>query len=58
VTSVEEDTNEDGKPDVWETYDEAEALIKREKDLDFDGYPDIAEGPATREQSAGGVTND
>jgi hypothetical protein len=50
---VEEDTNKDGKPDLWETYDESEALIKREKDLDFDGKPDIVDGEAAEEDKAG-----
>ena len=43
LTAIEEDTNGDGKPDIWEEYDEAEALIKRKRDLDFDGEPDIEE---------------
>jgi len=32
-----------GKPDVWEEYDDTEALIKRKRDLDFDGRPDTEE---------------
>ena len=40
---MEEDTNADGKPDLWEEYDESEALVKRASDLDFDGKPDIEE---------------
>jgi hypothetical protein len=38
---VQEDTNLDGKPDLWEAYDETQAIVKREKDLDFDGTPDF-----------------
>jgi len=41
LISVEEDTNKDGRPDLWEAYDKSEALIKRQKDLDFDGKPDV-----------------
>nr|NJM03976.1 hypothetical protein [Desulfobacula sp.] len=40
---MQEDTNFDGKPDVWEDYDEIEALVKRAKDLDFDGTPDFTD---------------
>jgi hypothetical protein len=43
LTSVEEDTNADGKPDLWEEYDKSEALVKRSKDLNLDGKPDIEE---------------
>ena len=43
VNSVEEDTNGDGKVDLWEEYDDAEAIVKRKKDLDYDGIPDIEE---------------
>ncbi|WDP84379.1 MAG: hypothetical protein HUN05_03795 [Desulfobacter sp.] len=45
VTRVEEDSNQDGQPDLWETYDENETLVKREKDLDFDGRPDFIAMP-------------
>ena len=38
-----EDTNCDGRPDVWEEFDEAEEMLRRSKDLDFDGVPDIKE---------------
>jgi hypothetical protein len=40
---VEEDTNGDGKADLWEEYDESEALVKRSKDLNLDGKPDVEE---------------
>ena len=43
LAAVEEDTNGDGKADLWEQYDEAEALVKRLKDLNFDGEPDVIE---------------
>jgi hypothetical protein len=33
------DTNHDGKPDVWEIYDEGK-LERRGVDLDFDGHVD------------------
>jgi hypothetical protein len=33
------DTNYDGKPDVWEIYDEGK-LERRGVDLDFDGHVD------------------
>jgi len=29
------------KPDSWEEYDESEALVKRSRDLNFDGEPDL-----------------
>ena len=41
VTTIEEDTNRDGKPDLWEEYDESEAMTRRYRDLNFDGKPDI-----------------
>ena len=41
VKAVEEDTNGDGKPDLWEAYDVRETLIRRAKDLNFDGIPDL-----------------
>ena len=43
ITFIEEDSNGDGKKDIWETYDEKENLILRKKDIDFDGVADIEE---------------
>jgi hypothetical protein len=43
LTQVAEDTDGDGRPDLWEAYDEAEALVKRSKDLNGDGRPDVEE---------------
>ena len=43
LAMVAEDTNADGKPDLWEEYDEAEALVKRSKDYNYDGQPDYTE---------------
>ena len=43
VVTVAEDTNGDGRPDMWEAYDGAEALVKRSRDLNFDGTPDVEE---------------
>jgi len=43
LTGVREDTNHDGRADLWEKYDNTQALIKREKDLDFDGIPDFTD---------------
>ena len=43
LTMVEEDTTLDGNPDLWETYDETQAVVKRERDLDYDGTPDFVE---------------
>jgi antitoxin component YwqK of YwqJK toxin-antitoxin module len=43
VTEVAEDTNADGRPDFWEFYDAAEAVIRVEKDYDFDGTVDVVE---------------
>ena len=43
LTMVEEDTTLDGNPDLWETYDETQAVVKRERDLDYDGIPDFVE---------------
>lgn len=43
MTAVEEDSNRDGRPDLWERYDETETLTRRERDLDFDGRPDLVE---------------
>jgi hypothetical protein len=39
--AVEEDTNADGKVDLWETYDEAEVLVSTRQDFDYDGVPDM-----------------
>ncbi len=41
LTAVTEDKNKDGKPDIWETYDEAEILVSVRQDLDYDGAPDV-----------------
>ena len=41
LVAVKEDINKDGKPDLWEKYNESEILVKRSKDLNFDGTPDI-----------------
>jgi hypothetical protein len=41
VVRVEEDTNRDGRADVWEEYDESEAIVKRARDLNYDGEPDV-----------------
>lgn len=41
LVGVQEDTNLDGKPDLWEEYDKTQTLVKRERDLDFDGTPDF-----------------
>ena len=43
LTTVEVDTNADRKPDLWEEYDESEAIVKRSIDINFDGRPDIVE---------------
>jgi antitoxin component YwqK of YwqJK toxin-antitoxin module len=43
LTTVKEDTTLDGNPDLWETYDKTRAIVKRERDLDFDGIPDFVE---------------
>jgi len=43
LSGVSEDTNGDSRPDVWEDYDASETLVKRKKDLDFDGVADIEE---------------
>jgi hypothetical protein len=45
LTQVKQDTNADGKPDLWENYDLAEALVRRARDLNFDGVPDQVEQP-------------
>jgi hypothetical protein len=37
------DSNADGKPDLWEKYDEAEALVKRSWDYKYDGTPGFTE---------------
>ena len=34
------DTNDDGKPDRWEYYDEKGNVIRAESDADFDGKVD------------------
>ena len=49
MTAVEEDANMDGAPDIWEAYDASETIVKREKDIDFDGKPDLVEYEATPE---------
>ena len=43
LAQVEEDTNGDGKADLWETYDASEAMIKRARDINLDGKPDVIE---------------
>lgn len=43
VRRVDEDNNGDGRPDIWEEYDRSEALVKRQRDLDFDGVPDVVD---------------
>ena len=49
-----EDTNADGQPDLWETYDEAEALVERSKDLNFDGVPDLVDGVSQNQERPSG----
>jgi antitoxin component YwqK of YwqJK toxin-antitoxin module len=41
LTRVEEDSNGDGQADIREYYDQSEALIRRETDLDHDGKADM-----------------
>jgi antitoxin component YwqK of YwqJK toxin-antitoxin module len=41
LAQVEEDSNGDGKTDIWEYFDSSEALICRKEDLDHDGTPDL-----------------
>jgi antitoxin component YwqK of YwqJK toxin-antitoxin module len=43
LRTVKEDTTLDGNPDLWETYDDTQAIVKRERDLDYDGIPDFVE---------------
>ena len=43
LANIREDTNHDGKPDVWEEYGAAEEMIRRSRDLNFDSIPDIKE---------------
>jgi hypothetical protein len=43
VRRVEEDSDGDGRPDIWEEYDETEALVRRSRDLDHDGKPDLTD---------------
>ena len=43
IIRVEEDRNRDGRPDLWEYYNSDQAVVRREKDLDFDGTADIQE---------------
>ena len=43
LSRVEEDTNQDGKADLFEYYDGSEALVKKERDLNFDGVIDVTE---------------
>ena len=40
---LKRDANGDGKSDLWEEYDQSEALVSRSRDLNFDGKPDIEE---------------
>jgi hypothetical protein len=54
LATVEEDTNGDGKADLWEEYDEAEALVKRLKDLNFDGEPDMVDFSAEEQAPSEG----
>ncbi len=43
IIRVEEDRNRDGRPDLWEYYNSDQSVVRREKDLDFDGTADIQE---------------
>jgi hypothetical protein len=48
LTALAEDTDGDGQPDLWEEYDQAEALVKRSKDLNHDGVADVEEKQSAR----------
>jgi hypothetical protein len=43
LVQVQEDTNQDNKVDLWEEYDNTQSMIKRQRDLDFDGTPDFVD---------------
>jgi len=43
MVRVEEDRNRDGRPDLWEFYNADQVVVRREKDVDFDGTADIQE---------------
>ena len=40
ITRISKDTNDDGNPDVWDHYGASQKVIKRQRDLDFDGKVD------------------
>lgn len=46
IAYVEEDRNNDGRPDLWEIYDDNEQVRILLKDLDFDGVADLESRPA------------
>ncbi|MFA6011728.1 MAG: hypothetical protein WC799_17190 [Desulfobacteraceae bacterium] len=43
LKKISEDSNGDGKADIWEEYDSSEALKKRKRDLNFDGSADVTD---------------
>ncbi|XPV76837.1 MAG: hypothetical protein ACNI27_02640 [Desulfovibrio sp.] len=44
IYGVEEDTNADGKSDIWEEYDTKGNITASAKDMDYDGEPDLVKG--------------
>lgn len=57
LSRVEEDTNQDGRPDLFEHYDRSEALVKKEKDLNFDGVTDVTESEKHAPDTQGVMDN-
>ena len=45
LSEIRRDTTGDGSADVWEIYGENQQLLKRSKDLDYDGVADIHTEP-------------
>lgn len=41
--TMEQDTDKDGKPDLWEEYKKSETLIRRSREINLDRKPDIVE---------------
>jgi hypothetical protein len=50
IQRVAEDRNGDGRPDLWETYDAAGAIISRSEDINLDGTADIEKTYETQSQ--------
>jgi len=52
LARMQKDHTGDGKPDLCEEHDKSEALVKRSRDLNFDGEPDTVDTPSGKKYTS------